>query len=103
MKKIENGMVIMSVDEYNVEQQITLLRGMFTGFRDVFPLSLDALSLAVRCHKGQYREGGKPYIAHPLSMACMAKGLGLRDDALYATILLHDVCEDCGLKIQEIS
>ncbi len=25
MKKIENGMVIMSVDEYNVEQQITLL------------------------------------------------------------------------------
>ena len=103
MKKIENGMVIMPVDEYNVEQQITLLRGMFTGFRDVFPLSLDALSLAVRCHKGQYREGGKPYIAHPLSMACMAKGLGLRDDALYATILLHDVCEDCGLKIQEIS
>lgn len=103
MKKIENGMVIIPVDEYNVEQQITLLRGMFTGFRDVFPLSLDALSLAVRCHKGQYREGGKPYIAHPLSMACMAKGLGLRDDALYATILLHDVCEDCGLKIQEIS
>lgn len=103
MKRIENGMVIMSQDEYNVEQQITLLRGMFTGFKEVFPLSLDALSLAVRCHKGQYREGGKPYIAHPLSMACMAKGLGLRDDVLYATILLHDVCEDCGLKIQEIS
>ncbi len=47
MKKIENGMVIIPVDEYNVEQQITFLRGMFTGCRDVFAVSLDGLCLAV--------------------------------------------------------
>lgn len=101
--KIENGMVTMTQDERTVENQIWLLKGMFTEDQNKYPLSLDALSLAVSCHKGQLREDGKPYISHPLSMACMAKGLGLRDDVLYAILLLHDVCEDCGIKIQDVS
>ena len=35
-------------------------------------------------------------------MACNALALGLREDDLIATILLHDVCEDCGVLPEEL-
>lgn len=56
-----------------------------------------ALNYAFRMHEGQCRKGGEkiPYIVHPLCIACHAISLGLIDDDLLATILLHDVCEDC--------
>lgn len=56
-----------------------------------------ALPFAWDKHKGQRRKSGAPYIVHPLTMARDALALGVRDDALVATILLHDVCEDCGV------
>ncbi len=40
---------------------------------------------------------GTPYIIHPLMMTCQAHALGIRDDEVLATSLLHDVCEDCGV------
>lgn len=43
-----------------------------------------------------------PYIIHPLMMACHAHALGIRDDTVLAAILLHDVCEDCGVKPEEL-
>lgn len=33
-------------------------------------------------------------------MACYAVALGIRDDNIVATILLHDVVEDCGVKVE---
>lgn len=59
--------------------------------------TMAALPYAKKMHEGQYRKGpGKiPYIVHPLHMACHALALGLNEDELIATILLHDVCEDC--------
>ena len=60
-------------------------------------------------HEGQYRKPGQlagndkvPYIQHPLMMACHAHALGIRDDDLLATILLHDVCEDCGVEPKDL-
>ena len=38
-----------------------------------------------------------PYITHPLMMACHAHAMGIKNDQVLATILLHDVCEDCGV------
>ena len=35
-------------------------------------------------------------------MACHALSLGMADDTLISTILLHDVCEDCGVSPQEL-
>ena len=35
-------------------------------------------------------------------MACDALSLGIKDDNTVATILLHDVCEDCGVSIAEL-
>ncbi|MBQ0060085.1 MAG: helix-turn-helix domain-containing protein [Lachnospiraceae bacterium] len=58
-----------------------------------------ALILMKKYHEGQTRKGKDkvPYIAHPLLMACHALALGLKDDDLLATVLLHDVVEDCGV------
>ena len=55
-------------------------------------------------HAGQFRkkmmfsDAHVPYIIHPLMMACHAQSMGLSDDTLLSVILLHDVCEDCGVE-----
>lgn len=66
-------------------------RGLFQTIR--------ALPYARECHAGQVRRGaqGVPYISHPLTMACHALAMGIGEDDVLATILLHDVCEDCGV------
>ncbi len=43
-----------------------------------------------------------PYIIHPLLMACQAHALGIRDDTVLTVILLHDVCEDCGILPEDL-
>ena len=43
-----------------------------------------------------------PYIIHPLLMACQAHALGIRDDIVLTVILLHDVCEDCGILPEDL-
>lgn len=59
-------------------------------------------------HDGQYRKKLKysdakiPYIIHPLMMACHAQAMKLNEDELLAVILLHDVCEDCGIDSSEL-
>ncbi len=61
--------------------------------------TLRALPFAREQHKGQSRDGKEkiPYIYHPLLVTCHALALGLDDDNLISTALLHDVCEDCGV------
>lgn len=65
-----------------------------------------ALPFARESHEGQLRKGTEgqrePYITHPLQMAAHAIALGLREDDLLAAILLHDVCEDCGVEPEEL-
>lgn len=62
--------------------------------------ALAALSFMRERHKGQFRKGSRyatesvAYINHPLMMACHAHAMGIRDDAIIAAILLHDVLED---------
>ncbi len=82
----------------NVEKMYTYLRGFFVGAN--MNESLNALSFARQQHASQTRKDGTPYIVHPLSMACYAVALGLRDDNIIATILLHDVPEDCGVPVE---
>jgi len=67
-----------------------------------------ALPFMKEAHSGQtrkpafYSDTPIPYVTHPLLMACHAHALGIREDAILAAILLHDVCEDCGVKLQDI-
>ena len=70
-----------------------------------FPNSSKALSFAKEKHEGTFRkpeELGIPYIIHPFTMTCHALAMGLDEDVLLAALLLHDVCEDCGVAPSEL-
>ena len=84
----------------NVDKMYTYLRGYLIGAN--MTESIKALSFARQQHSLQTRKDGTPYIVHPLSMACYAVALGLRDDNIIATILLHDVPEDCSVPVDYI-
>ena len=72
----------------------------------------EALSYAKEKHAGVDRDPNLylgreanenvPYILHSLMMACHAHALGIRDDEVLTSIMLHDVCEDCDLKPEEL-
>ncbi len=57
-----------------------------------------------KMHEGQVRKGedAVPYIYHPLLLTCHALALGFEEDDLLSTCLLHDVCEDCGVKPEDL-
>lgn len=82
------------------EKMYTYIRGYASGAG--MTQTLRALSFARDKHEGQMRKGGEPYIVHPLMMACNALSIGIKEDNVIATILLHDVCEDCGISLEEL-
>ena len=89
----------MSGAAFNPEKMYTYLRGYASGAG--MKETLKALAFAREKHRDQFRKSGEPYIVHPLTMACNAVSMGIRDDTVVATILLHDVCEDCGISLAE--
>ena len=83
----------------NVDKMHTYLRGFLTGAG--MGEAIKALQYARKAHEGQTRRAdGSPYIIHPLGMACYAVALGLRDENIISTILLHDVVEDCDKQVE---
>lgn len=70
--------------------------------------TLAALAFMREKHKGQFRKGSRyvtesvEYINHPLMMACHAHAMGLKDDAILAAILLHDVVEDTNTSLDDL-
>lgn len=81
-------------------EMTTYLRGFFAGAN--MTTSLKALGYALAKHEGQTRKSGEPYAIHPLWMASYAVALGITDDDTVAVILLHDVCEDCGIDLESL-
>jgi GTP pyrophosphokinase len=61
-----------------------------------------AYRYADECHIGQMRKSGEPYIAHPLETALFLAELRLDTHTIVAA-LLHDVVEDCGVSLEEIT
>lgn len=98
---------------YSIRDRLFHEENMFTRMR-AFALSENlsetyrALSFMRECHMGQFRKQGKfssvqvQYINHPLMMACQAHAFGIKDDALLAAILLHDVVEDTDVNAQDL-
>lgn len=84
----------------NEQTMFTYLRGRLDG--PGFGQSRAALVFARKAHAGQTRKGGAPYIIHPLSMACDAIACKGATDEIIATILLHDVCEDCNIPLSAL-
>lgn len=80
---------------YNWEHMKTYVKTTARNFK--LSDTLKAVDFAVEAHSGQRRKkSDTPYIYHPLNMACHALSMGIREDAVIAAILLHDVVEDCG-------
>ena len=69
---------------------------------DKVRLIQDAGEFANQLHAGQSRRSGEPYFDHPLSTAHFLADLSL-DGTTLAAALLHDVVEDCGVTIDELS
>lgn len=85
---------------FNPEKMYTYIREFASPLH--MEQILKALAFAREKHCGQFRKSGEPYIVHPLTMACDAMSVGIKDDNTIATILLHDVCEDCGISFSEL-
>ncbi len=68
-----------------------------------FPQTLEVLSLLRKAHSGQERKSKHgfeaPYVVHPLTLACHALAMGLRNDDILAACLAHDMVEDSKGKV----
>lgn len=60
-----------------------------------------AYNLATRCHEGQFRTSGEPYIEHPTRVATILAEMNLDIESLCAAFL-HDCVEDTDLTLDEI-
>jgi HD domain len=61
-----------------------------------------AYDVAARCHQGQKRRSGDPYITHPVAVATILAGLGTVDDQMLCAAILHDTVEDTPYTMPEL-
>jgi GTP pyrophosphokinase len=79
-----------------------LLRTVRTNHPKADVRSLErAFDVAERCHRGQLRKSGDPYITHPLAVTQILADLGMTTPTLCAA-LLHDTVEDTDYSIDEV-
>ncbi len=97
MKKVRMNYDLSRTGDTDI--MIIFIKGFCSDKHNPKPQTLRALGYACEKHKNGKRDNGEPYMVHPLSMVCFAIGLGLTDDNLLATILLHDVVEDTDANI----
>lgn len=86
--------------DQNASKMFTFVRGACSDGNH--PETTKALGEMRRKHEGQTRKNGQPYIVHPLSLICLALGLGLREDNLLAMLAYHDVIEDTNTLVSEL-
>ncbi|MCC8022554.1 MAG: bifunctional (p)ppGpp synthetase/guanosine-3',5'-bis(diphosphate) 3'-pyrophosphohydrolase [Clostridiales bacterium] len=60
-----------------------------------------AYRMAERCHEGQLRYSGEPYITHPVAVAKILAKLGMDQQSILVAIL-HDTVEDTDATLEDI-
>ncbi|MCI9360219.1 MAG: bifunctional (p)ppGpp synthetase/guanosine-3',5'-bis(diphosphate) 3'-pyrophosphohydrolase, partial [Hungatella sp.] len=80
--------MINTIYRYHPSDDITLVEKAYRVARD--------------SHKDQKRKSGEPYIIHPLCVAIILADLEM-DKETIAAGLLHDVVEDTGMTLEELS
>ena len=85
---------------YNIDKMYSYNKGYCMAL--FFNEAVRAMAFARKCHEGSTRKGGEPYIVHPLTMCSHAVALGVADDTLLASLMLHDVVEDCNVTVDEL-
>ena len=88
------------MQHFNSDKMFTYLKGFAHG--SYLTETIKALNFVRDAHKGQKRKDGDPYIVHPLTMSCHAIAMGIRSDVILASLLYHDVVEDCDLSIDAL-
>lgn len=61
-----------------------------------------AYRTASRCHQGQFRKSGEPYITHPVAVATILAEIGMTSTTL-AAALLHDTVEDTDYTLAQLT
>ena len=112
MAKLEKELMLFAYDEegeprnarlFDEEHMSAFIKGKLSA--GDFPNAVRALAFAKEKHKDSAPRKGPakvPYINHPLTLACHAFAMGLEDDVLISSLLLHDVVEDCHVTADEL-
>src|SRR5271166_5316937 len=79
--------LLRKVRSYRPEEDLVLVR--------------KAYDFSEQHHKGQIRQSGEPYVAHPLEVAILLAEMRL-DSTAIAAGLLHDAVEDTSVTVDEI-
>src|SRR5271165_4237831 len=79
--------LLRKVRSYRPEEDLVLIR--------------KAYDFSEQHHKGQSRQSGEPYLAHPLEVAILLAEMRL-DSTAIAAGLLHDAVEDTSVTVDEI-
>nr|WP_325205451.1 bifunctional (p)ppGpp synthetase/guanosine-3',5'-bis(diphosphate) 3'-pyrophosphohydrolase [uncultured Oscillibacter sp.] len=88
-----------------IQEQYELLEKTVRGYNPAadFQHIRSAFEYADRCHEGQKRKSGEPYIIHPLAVAqIVAEELKLDSESIEAA-LLHDVIEDTPATHEDVA
>ena len=88
-----------------IEEQYTLLENTIRAYNPAadFAQIRAAFDYADKCHQGQKRKSGEPYIIHPLAVAqIVAEELKLDSESIEAA-LLHDVIEDTPATHEDVA
>lgn len=83
------------------------IEDLIKAIKSYFPdadteLVVKAYQYAKKCHEGQTRLTGEPYIQHPLHVTLILCEMRMDLSSICAG-LLHDVVEDCKITLEEIS
>lgn len=90
----------MSAD-FKTEKMYTYCKGFFAAMN--WTDALNALVFAKKQHDGVTRKDGvTPYLVHPLTITCHTLALGIRDEAIIAAELMHDIPEDCHVPVEDL-
>ncbi len=84
----------------DVQALVARLRSNFP--RANLDIVRDAYLDAARAHEGQVRASGDPYVTHSIAVATILADL-LLDVTTISASLLHDVLEDTGIELDELS
>ena len=89
---------------FHPNRMFTFVKGKAQDFD--LKQTLKVLDIVRDAHGDQERKSKygfeMPYVAHPLTMACHALAMGLRDDDVIAACLAHDMVEDAHMKPEDL-
>src|ERR1041385_234452 len=94
---------ISTVSTDPVEQLYRELEAKVREYRPNDDLSVleKAYRFAAKCHEGQTRDSGEPYMAHPIMVAHILADMRM-DVVAMETGLLHDVVEDTSVTVDQV-